>query len=214
MKKLNNLKIFRDKYDMFGVQNCNCKCRQCRYEFDCRSSSEDYKNIRQHEIDKEILEEILEGSSEEFLQSTIALVKKVRVNHPDFIDVDASAIYERILGAIEVLDSLEEDKEFLVELACEINVRYSLIENMYKEMKVLHKDYDFDDIFTYEVIEELVNTENLIQKSKDEIDLFLCDKEQYLDCITELRLKIPQCKDFTATEILYFAEKTYNEMYN
>lgn len=175
MRKLNNLKIFIDKYDRFGVNNCNCKCRQCRYdyEFDCRSSSEDYKNIRQHEIDKEIIEEILEGSSDEFIQVTIALVKKVRVNHPDFTDLDAEEVYEGILGAIEVLNDTEKHKNLLEYISNEIGVKYEIVEEKYLEGRVLYGD-KLDKIFSDEVIatmkrlnreidNEITKTKNFLQ---------------------------------------------------
>lgn len=94
---------FTDKYDQFGFENCNCRCRECDYEFDCRRfrASEDFIEIRQHEIDKEMIEDILEGSSDEFIQATID-----RVNYPESSNLDAEEIYECLLKVIKTEKSV------------------------------------------------------------------------------------------------------------
>ncbi|MDK2587282.1 hypothetical protein QOZ83_15655, partial [Romboutsia sedimentorum] len=116
---LENTFDYVDEYDKYGCNNCDRCCRRCDYEMDCRISSDNFKEIRQHELDAEMLEDILEDGSDEYIQATIDMVQKVRNKYADEVsDLDGEKIYECLLKAVELQKSFDYDSS-LVEALCE-----------------------------------------------------------------------------------------------
>lgn len=148
---LENTFDYVDEYDKHGCNNCDKCCRRCDYEMDCRKSSDDFRELRQHEIDREMLEDILEDSSDKYIQATIDIVQKVRNKYADEVsDLDAEQIHECILKVIDIEKSLEEDMT-AIKILCEmfnINIDYAI--ETYILRKTLHNNYTFSEIFDEE----------------------------------------------------------------
>ncbi|MDK2584227.1 hypothetical protein QOZ83_00005 [Romboutsia sedimentorum] len=147
-------KLFEcDEYDEKGIDN--------------------FKEIRQHELDAEMLENLLEDDySNKFIQSTIEMVKKIRTNIPDSSDLDGEEIYECLLKAVELQKSFDYDSS-LVEALCEhYNIHFEYAKEIYMLRKLLYPNYKYSQIFDDNTIEYLVNR----TKIKNKIDSLKLNK--------------------------------------
>lgn len=89
--KIQSILLFTlaDKYDEYGIENCNLECRKCVYEYECRLNTiNEFNKDRQKEIDMQVIEDIFDCNicKEEIYETMQELRKMAKYKNYSALD--------------------------------------------------------------------------------------------------------------------------------